>query len=160
MKKHRQVKLTSTTKTKQKKGPLKTLKPINLLDLLNTSTKILSVITLNRTQEKVEQYLSTSQAVYRPKQSTGDIVWAHRFIIGKVQLHQDLVHITGIDMSSAFNTMNRQKLINELNTFLDEDEHCIIRTLLSNTTINIQFEDCKGEEIETNIASPQGKCHK
>ena len=59
-------------------------------------------------------------------------------------------------MSSAFNTINRQKLMNELNTFLDEDECRIIRTLLSNTTINIQFEDCKGEEIETNIGSPHG----
>ena len=46
--------------------------------------------------------------------------------------------------------------MNELNTFLDEDECRIIRTLLSNTTINIQFEDCKEEEIETNIGSPQG----
>ena len=59
-------------------------------------------------------------------------------------------------MSSAFNTINRQKLMNELNTFLDEDECRIIRTLLSNTTINIQFEDCKEEEIETNIGSPHG----
>ena len=59
-------------------------------------------------------------------------------------------------MSSAFNTINRQKIINELNTFLDENECHIIRTLLSNTTINIQFEDCNGVEIETNIGSPQG----
>ena len=59
-------------------------------------------------------------------------------------------------MSSAFDTINRQKLMNELNTFLDEDECRIIRTLLSNTTINIQFEDCKGEKIETNMESPQG----
>ena len=57
-------------------------------------------------------------------------------------------------MSSAFDTINRQKLMNELNTFLDEDECRIIRTLLSNTTINIQFEDCKEEEIEANIESP------
>ena len=38
--------------------------------------------------------------------------------------------------------------MNELNTFLEEDECRILRSLLSNTTINIQFEDCKG--------SPQG----
>ena len=56
-------------------------------------------------------------------------------------------------MSSAFDTINRQKLINELNKFLDEGECRIIRTLLSNTTINIQFEDCKGEKIEKNIES-------
>ena len=59
-------------------------------------------------------------------------------------------------MSSAFNTIKRQKILNELNTFLDENECHTIRTLLSNTTINIQFEDCKGEEIEINIGSPQG----
>ena len=56
-------------------------------------------------------------------------------------------------MSSAFDTINRQKLINELNTFLDEGECRIIRTLLGNTTITIQFEDCKGEKIEKNIES-------
>ena len=43
--------------------------------------------------------------------------------------------------------------MNELNTFSDEDECHIIRTLLSNTTINIQFEDCKEEEIEAKIES-------
>ena len=66
---------------------LKNLRPINFL---NTSRRILSIITLNRIQEKIEQYLSASQAAYRLKQSTDDIVWAHRFIIGKVLLHQDL----------------------------------------------------------------------
>ena len=74
-------------KPNKEKGPLKKLRPINLL---NTSRKILSMITLNRRQDKVEQYLSASQAAYRPKRSTGSIVLAHRFIIGKVQLYQDL----------------------------------------------------------------------
>ena len=67
-------------KPNTERGPLKDLRPINLL---NTSRKISSIITLNRIQEKVEQYLSASQTAYRPKRSTGDIVWAHRFIIGK-----------------------------------------------------------------------------
>ena len=31
-------------------------------------------MTLKRIEEKVEQYLSASQAAYRPKRSTGDIV--------------------------------------------------------------------------------------
>ena len=58
-------------KPNKEKGPLKKFRPINLL---NTSRKILSIITLNRRQEKVEQYLSASQAAYRPKRSTDDIV--------------------------------------------------------------------------------------
>ena len=76
-------------------------------------------------------------------------MWTHRFIVGKVQLYQDLeVYITGIDMSSAFDTINRQKLMNELNTFLDEDECRIIRTLLSNTTINIQLKTVKKRKLK------------
>ena len=59
-------------------------------------------------------------------------------------------------MPLAFDTKKRQKLMNELNTSLDENECRIARILLSNTTINIQFEDCKREEIETSIRSPQG----
>ena len=43
--------------------------------------------------------------------------------------------------------------MNELNKLLDDDEWRIIMTLLSN--INIPSEDCKGEEIKTNIRSPQ-----
>ena len=46
--------------------------------------------------------------------------------------------------------------MNELNTSLDENECRITRISLSNTTINIQFEDCKIEEIDTSIRSPQG----
>ena len=55
-------------KRNKDKGPLKNLKPINLL---NTSGKILSIITLNRLKEKVEQCLSAPEAAYRPKRSTG-----------------------------------------------------------------------------------------
>ena len=143
-----QSNLLTPQKPNKEKEPLKNLRSINLL---NTSRKTLSTITLKRIKEKAEQYLSASQDAYRPQRSTGDIVWENRFIIGKVQLYQDLeAYITGIDISSALDTINRQKLMNQLNTFLDEDEYRI-RTLLRNTTINIQFEDCKGEEIETNI---------
>ena len=44
-------------------------------------------------------------------------------------------------MPLAFDTKKRQKLMNELNTSLDDNECRITRILLSNTTINIQFED-------------------
>ena len=47
--------LLQLQKRNKDKGPLKNLKPINLL---NTSRKILSIITLNRIQRKLEQYLS------------------------------------------------------------------------------------------------------
>ena len=42
------------------------------------------------------------------------------------------ITITGIDMFSAFVTHNRRKLLETLQTFIDEDELKIIQFLLSN----------------------------
>lgn len=138
----------------KEEGPVKNLRPINLL---NTIRKLFSLTTLNRIQPKVDQYLSQSQSAYRPNRSTGDIIWAHRFLTAKAQLYQYLeIHIIGIDMSSAFDTINRNELMTELKTFLDEDECRMSRLLLSNTSINVQFADSPPEDISTNVGSPQG----
>ena len=129
--------LLPTLKPKKTPGPVKNLRPINLL---NTIRKILSTVTLNRINSKVDEYLSQSQAAYRQNRSTTDIVWAHRFIIAKAQLYKDIeVKITGIDMSSAFDTIDRKLLLDELSTILNEDELRLCRLLLSNTTMSLQF---------------------
>jgi hypothetical protein len=46
------------------------------------------------------------------------------------------VLITGLDMSSAFDTINRDELIEVLEEFLDEDEVRICRILLSEMRMN------------------------
>ena len=135
-------------------GPRKNLRPINLLNVIR---KALSLITLNRIKEKVNKHVQHTQAAYRPNRSTTDIVWAHRFICSKVQLYQNVeIIIVGIDMSSAFDTMERGKLMQELETLLNEDEQRMCRFLLSNTTISIKFGNHDLETVETNIGYPQG----
>ena len=135
-------------------GPRKNLRPINLLNVIR---KVLSLITLNRIKEKVDEHVKHTQAAYRPNRSTTDIIWAHRFICSKVQLYQDTeIIIIGIDMSSAFDTIDRGKLMQELETLLQEDEQRMCRLLLSNTTISIKFGNHDLETVETNIGSPQG----
>ena len=57
-------------KPNKQKGPLKNLRPINLL---NTIRKLLSNITLGRIQEKVDTYISPSQSAYRRGRSTSDV---------------------------------------------------------------------------------------
>ena len=106
-------------KPKKPKGPKKNLRPINLLP---TIRKILSIITLNRIQAKVDKYISQSQAAYRQYRSTSDCICAYRWIIAIVQTENITIYVTGIDMSSAFDTIRRKKLIEILETFLDEDE--------------------------------------
>ena len=75
----------------------------------------------------------------------------------KAQKYQGVkVHIIGIYMSTAFHTINRNNLIQELGTFSDEDECRTTQVLLSNTTISMQIGDISGNDVNTNIGSPQG----
>ena len=141
-------------KPKKEIGPPKNLRPLNLL---NTIRKILSTITLIRIRDRVDCYLSRSQAAYRNNRSTTDIVWAHRFIIAKVLLYQKQeIMITGLDMSSAFDTIDRAELMNILESILDDDELRMCRILLSKTTMTLRFGTECCETFKTNKGSPQG----
>ena len=114
-------------------GPLKNLRPINLLNIIR---KKLSVITLTRIKDKINLYISPSQSAYRNNRSTTDIILAHRFICAKAQKYQDIqIIITGIDMSSAFDTIDRNETLKTLSRIIDYDEQRMCRLLLSKTTI-------------------------
>ena len=135
------------------KGPVKNLRPITLLNLLR---KILSRITTTRIEPKTDEYLSKSQSAYRKGRSTSDVVWAYRWILAKVQEFRIKIYIIGIDMSSAFDTIYRDKLINIVENVLDEDEVRIIRKLLSNTTLEVRIKGAATTKFTSNIGSPQG----
>ena len=135
------------------KGPTKHLRPVILLPILR---KILSNILLNRTNEKIDNYLSHSQSAYRNSRSTSDIVWTHRWMAARIQMKKESYYIVGIDMSSAFDTIRRNKLIEILETFFDEDEMRITRLLLSDTKLEIKMRGTETESFTSNIGSPQG----
>ena len=62
-------------KPNKPKGPTKNIRPITLLEVIR---KLLSKIFMNRTEKKLENYLSKNQSAYRKGRSTTDLVWAHR----------------------------------------------------------------------------------
>ena len=64
-------------------------------------------------------YLSDSESGFMPHRSTTDIVWAHRWLVANVMKSKICINITGIDMSAAFNNVNREKLLNILESILD-----------------------------------------
>ena len=71
--------------------------------------------------------------------------------------YQELeVYITGIDISPAFDTIHRHKLLEELEKFLEEDEIRMIRLLISNTTITVRTNEVMSEPFTSNLGSPQG----
>lgn len=137
------------------KGILGNLRPITLL---NTIRKTLSSIALKRIRPKIEEFLSSSQAGFRKGRSTTDVIWTHKWKIARSITYQAEEYcILGIDLSQAFDTINRKKLMEILKGILDEDEYNIISVLLKETTLEIQWNGkCIGDYFETNIGTPQG----
>ena len=135
-------------------GPLKNMRPISLL---NSIRKVLSIVTLNRIRPKTEEFISNNQSGFRPNRSTADVAWTHKWLAAKVQKEKEEIFITGIDFSSAFDTIKRSKLIQIINEFLEEDEIRMIRYLLSNTIVKPKINRASVEtEFRSNIGTPQG----
>ena len=146
--------LLSLQKPGKEVGPLKNLRPITLL---NTIRKVLSIVTLNRIREKSEEYISPNQSGFRPNRSTADVAWTHKWLAAKVQKENIEIFITGIDFSSAFDTIRRSELLKIAEEFLEEDEIRMIRYLLSNTNIKPKINSADIEtKFEANIGTPQG----
>ena len=115
-------------KPNKPKRAVKSLRPIILLKI---TQKILSKILSNRIHPKVNTYLSKSQSSYRIGRTTADIVWAYRQILLKIQEQDLTIYSIGVDMSGAFDTISRDKLIEITEEFLNKDEMRILRVLLS-----------------------------
>ena len=80
-------------KPKKTQGPVKNLRPITLLEVIQ---KILSKIFMNRTEDKINKHLSQSESVSSNYRSTTDVVWAHRWMAAKTQVQDIAIFITGM----------------------------------------------------------------
>ena len=87
----------------------------------------------------MEEYLPNSQAAYRPTRSTTDIVWAHKIAIEQALKMKSKQKIIGIDLSSAFDTINRKKLFETLESMIPFSEVRLIGFLLKETTVFIRL---------------------
>ena len=91
--------------------------------------------------KKVEEYLSANQSGFRQFTSTADVVWTHRWLAAKTALTDLEMKVTGMDMSAAFYTINRQLLLKILEEFLEEDKIRLVQFLLSDTHMEQQRDD-------------------
>ena len=146
--------LIAIPKPDKPKGPPNNLRPITLL---NTLRKLLSLITLDIIRPSIEKYLSHSQSGFRPERSTSDVVWTHRWLAAKTVTENINIKITGIDMSAAFDTINRDILLQILKNIVEEDELRLIQFLLSNTHINTRINNAEiNAPFTSNVGTPQG----
>ena len=143
-------------KPKKPAGPMNSLRP---LTLSNGSRKILSMITLHRIQDNVDQYTGHTQAGYKCGRSCADIVWSQRMLVAVVMKKHWEFHKIGIDMSSAFDTIKRTTILNLLtDAGCSEDETRLVRFLLSNTKMKVKVNNAISSEFESLLGSFQGDC--
>lgn len=134
-------------------GPAANLCPVVLL---TTLCKVLYLIVLTRIQSKVNDFVSEAQSGFRSRRSTVDVVWSHQWCVAHCQKYQQSLHILGIDMSKAFDTISRCNLLTILEGLLNSDEVRMIRLLLTSTTLCTRIGKTLSEPFSTNIGTPQG----
>ena len=132
------------------KGPLTSVRRIVLLTTLR---KTLSLIVLSRIAPKVDEYLSPSQSGFRRGRSTADVFFVYRWLSAKAQRQRVSIEFLGIDLSRAFDTIRRDKL---LDTFLGESEMRMIRLLLTDTSLEARLSTGDCHAFATSIGTPQG----
>ncbi|RQM10964.1 hypothetical protein DD237_008436 [Peronospora effusa] len=96
------------------------------------------------------------QTLSRHCRCTADAVWAHRWIAARAQRYKERFHIFGIDLSRAFDTVNRDKLLSVLKPLLDDDEIRLIRLLLRKTMLSLRLGSRLFSPLESNTGTPQG----
>ena len=145
--------LVPLPKPGKKRGPPANLRPVTLL---NTLRKLLSLIVLTRIKPAVDQYLSPCQSGFRSGRSTADAVYSYRWLAARCQRVKEDIAILGIDMSKAFDTISRPKLMNVLETIVNPDELHLIQCLLTDTTIKVRLNNILSQPLETYNGTPQG----
>ena len=68
------------------------------------------------------------------------------------------IHVLGLDMSRAFDTINRSKLMSVLESVpgLTDDDRRLVRILLANTSISVHVNGISTTPFVSTIGSPQG----
>jgi len=146
--------LTPLQKPGKPKGPPKSIRP---LILSNADRKVLSRLTLRRIQPQVDKYTGPWQAAYKRGRSCGDLVWSQRMLLAVVMERNWSFHKMGIDMSAAFDTIQRSTILNVLkDAGCSDDDIRLVRFLLSNTLIRIRVDKTYSVVFETTLGSFQG----
>ena len=146
--------LTALPKPKKPPGPPANLRPIVLL---NSIRKILSTIVLHRIRDKIDHFTGPYQSGFKRGRSCADIVWAQRMLVSVVMTKRWDFFKMGIDMSRAFDTIKRSKILNILHQAgCNEDELRLVRMLLAETKLKVRVKTTYSAEFETTIGSPQG----
>ena len=113
---------------------------------------------MKRINSRLDSAIPISQAAYRKNRSTTEHVFATKLIIERtISSTDETVYLLLLDMSKAFNSIQRNTLIEDLKNVLNQDKLHLIRILLD-VKIAAKSGNYKSQFINTNPGAPQGDC--
>ena len=140
----------------EKKGPSENLRPAILLSILR---KILTISLLDSTWNRIAEKMPKTQAAYQRGTGTTEQVLALKLLIEKAIISSDLdIYILLLDMSKAFDTVNRKILLSDLATTLNPDEVHLLGILTNMPHISIFLDGELGEGFNSYVGICQGDC--
>ena len=138
------------------KGPPANLRPIILLSILR---KILTVALLHRIWTRLASKIPKTQGAYQPGRGTAEQVLALKILIDKALTTKDYdLYILLIDMSKAFDTVDRKLLLLKLKEVLQPDELHLLSILTNRPLITVSLDGERGEDFNTFVGICQGDC--
>ena len=145
--------ITALQKPGKSKGPVENLRPITLLSMLR---KILAICIRERIIERIDREIPPSQAAYRSGRSTTEHVFATKIMAERsITSTNQNMHLLMLDMSKAFDTVNRSILLKDLSKIIENDELHLISIML-NTKLRVRCRTSISEIFQTNTGVPQG----
>ena len=148
--------LVPLQKPGKKRGPASNLRPVILLSILR---KIMAVCLIGRIGEKIDKQIPLSQAAYRSGRGTTEQVLAMKLMAEKaVTTPGYKCHLMLMDMSKAFDRVDRYTMMEDLKRILEEDELHLVKILIEDVKLTIKINNQTGRSFTTNIGTPQGDC--
>jgi exonuclease III len=148
--------LTPLPKPGKKKGPPENLRPIILLSVLR---KILTICIMRRCWDRLSSKIPKDQAAYQGGRSAAEQVFTIKILAEKAITSSNYkLYILLLDMSKAFDTVNRNKLFEGLEEIMMPEELHILHILTNDVKIKVRVGSEYGEEFKTIIGIMQGDC--
>ena len=130
------------------------VRPIILLSFLR---KILSMSMIERCWTRLK--IPKDQAAYQPGRSTTEQVFCLKMLAEKaITTNNYTIFILMLDMSKAFDSIDRKKLMGYLREILTESERYMMHLLINDVVLNVFVGGESGKNVFTNIGSCQGDC--
>ena len=146
--------LRTLQKPGKPKGRTSNLRTIIILSVLR---KMLAACIMKRINSRLDSAIPISQAAYRKSRSTTEHVFATKLIERRISLTDETVYLLLIDMSKAFDSIQRNTLLEDLKNDLNQDELHLIRILLD-VKIAAKCGNYKSRFFSTDTGAPQGDC--